>query len=226
MRPKRLQIQSGGFSLVEALVAIAVIGVTAAMIPPIVTLSVAARAQNQRIEQAYLAAQGYIDLIRLRMERGLAGTTVPVFVSDLNRLAPLRGEASLDQVPAPSAAELQTAPFCDLRNVTAPVGAPCRLDINGDRQADFGIQAFRIRQRTTPDGMPIAFAFGVRVYPRAVVRRIYNGPLGTQPATIRLGAPESASNPLAVQYGRVFVPDSSLSLGSLCITLGGTDCPR
>jgi len=57
MVPMRLR-GDGGFSLVEALVGIAIVGVTAAMIPPIMTLSVAARAQNQRVEQATRLAQG------------------------------------------------------------------------------------------------------------------------------------------------------------------------
>lgn len=229
MMSRRLQqVQSGGFSLIEALVAIAIIGVTAALIPPIVTLSVAARAQNQRIEQAYLAARGYIDIIRLRMERGLAGGSLTDFISALNQLAPLEGADSLDEVPAPTASALRTAPFCDLKNPATPVGGLCRLDVNGDGQADFGIQAFRVRQQTAPNGLPIAFMFGVRVYPRAIVRGVYSGPLGTQPSTVRLGAPETASNPLAVQYGRVLVPDSSFSLFSMCVMLGGsdTDCQQ
>ncbi|MEN9254303.1 MAG: prepilin-type N-terminal cleavage/methylation domain-containing protein [Gloeomargarita sp. GMQP_bins_44] len=222
------QTPNDGFSLIEVVVATAIIGITAALIPPIVTLSVAARAQNQRVEQANLVAQGYIDLIRLRMERGLAGRTLAEFINDLDRLAPIHGAASLDAVPPPSASALRNADLCilegDLRSPdrTQLRRAPCRLDINNDGRPDFGIQAFRIRQQTAPNGRPLAFLFGVRVYSRAVVQGTYTGPLGTQPASIRLGASESLSNPLAVQYGRVFMPDSPDSLGAICLSLGGS----
>ncbi|MEN9217089.1 MAG: prepilin-type N-terminal cleavage/methylation domain-containing protein [Gloeomargarita sp. HHBFW_bins_162] len=222
----RLHAQSG-FSLIEALVGIAIVGVTAAMIPPVMMLSVAARAQNQRVEQATRLAQGHMDLIRLRMERGPAGGTIGAFVADIDRLAPVAGGASFEEVAPPAASALASAPLCNLKSPTTPVGPPCRVDIDGNGEADFGLQAFRIRQETAPDGLPISFLFGVRVYPRAVVQGTYSGPLGIYPAKSRLGAPESASNPLAVQYSRILLPDSSRSLGSICRTLGGDEasCP-
>ncbi|WAS06596.1 type II secretion system protein [Gloeomargaritales cyanobacterium VI4D9] len=221
MVSKRFHVH-GGFSLIEALVGIAIVGVTAAMLPPILTLSVAARAQNQRVEQATRLAQGHLDLVRLRMERGPAGQPASVFTADIDRLAPLAGGASVETVPAPAANALKTAPFCDLDHPTTPVGPPCRVDIDRDGQADFGLQAFRIRQRIF-NGVPISFVVGVRVYPRAVVQGTYTGALGIQPAQMRLGAPETASNPLAVQYSAVLLPDSPGSLGSFCRTLGGSD---
>jgi prepilin-type N-terminal cleavage/methylation domain-containing protein len=225
MVSKRFHVH-GGFSLIEALVGIAIVGVTAAMLPPILTLSVAARAQNQRVEQATRLAQGHLDLVRLRMERGPAGQPASVFIADINRLAPLEGGASVKDVAPPGAGALQAAPFCDLDNPTTPVGPPCRVDIDGDGQADFGLQAFRIRQQVAPSGVPVSFVVGVRVYPRAVVQGTYTGALGIEPAQMRLGAPETASNPLAVQYSRILVPDSSRSLGSICRSLGGsgTNC--
>ena len=225
MVSKRFHVH-GGFSLIEALVGIAIVGVTAAMLPPVLTLSVAARAQNQRVEQATRLAQGHLDLVRLRMERGPAGQPASVFIADIERLAPLAGGASVEAVPPPAANALKTAPFCDLNHPTTPVGPPCRVDIDGDGQADFGLQAFRIRQITASGGVPVSFVVGVRVYPRAVVQGTYTGTLGIQPAQMRLGAPETASNPLAVQYSRILVPDSSRSLGSICRSLGGsgTNC--
>ncbi len=222
MVSKRFHVH-GGFSLIEALVGIAIVGVTAAMLPLILTLSVAARAQNQRVEQATRLAQGHLDLVRLRMERGPAGQPAAVFIADIERLAPLAGGASVETVPAPAANDLRTAPFCNLNNPTTPVGPPCRVDIDRDGQADFGLQAFRIRQQVAPNGVPVSFVLGVRVYPRAVVQGTYTGALGIQPAQMRLGAPETASNPLAVQYSTVLLPDSPGSLGSFCRTLGGSD---
>lgn len=225
MVSKRFHVH-GGFSLIEALVGIAIVGVTAAMLPPILTLSVAARAQNQRVEQATRLAQGHLDLVRLRMERGPAGQPATVFIADIERLAPLEGGASVEAVPPPAANALKTALFCDLDNPTTPVGPPCRVDIDGDGQADFGLQAFRICQQVAPGGVPVSFVVGVRVYPRAVVQGTYTGALGIQPAQMRLGAPETASNPLAVQYSAVFFPDSTLSLESLRLTVGArsTSC--
>ncbi|WP_247219382.1 type II secretion system protein [Synechococcus sp. C9] len=225
MVSKRFHVH-GGFSLIEALVGIAIVGVTAAMLPPILTLSVAARAQNQRVEQATRLAQGHLDLVRLRMERGTAGQPATVFIADIERLAPLEGGASVETVPAPAANALKTAPFCDLDHPTTPVGPPCRVDIDRDGQADFGLQAFRICQQVAPGGVPVSFVVGVRVYPRAVVQGTYTGALGIQPAQMRLGAPETASNPLAVQYSAVFFPDSTLSLESLRLTVGArsTSC--
>jgi hypothetical protein len=101
------------------------------------------------------------------------------------------------------------------------------VDIDGDGQPDFGLQAFRICQQTNPaNGVPISFVLGVRVYPRAVVQGTYTGALGIQPSQSRLGAPETASNPLAVQYSAVFLPDSPLSLELLRRTVGArsTSC--
>jgi type II secretory pathway pseudopilin PulG len=225
MVPMRLR-GDAGFSLVEALVGIAIVGVTAAMIPPIMTLAVAARAQNQRVEQATRLAQGHLDLVRLRMERGPAGQPATVFIADIERLAPLAKGSSVEEVAAPEAKKLRTSPFCDLNHPTNPVGPPCRIDINRDGQPDFGLQAFRICQQTAANGVPISFVLGVRVYPRAVVQGTYGGPLGIQPSQSRLGAPETASNPLAVQYSAVFLPDSPLSLELLRRTVGArsTSC--
>jgi type II secretory pathway pseudopilin PulG len=217
-----------GFSLIEALVGIAIIGVTAAMIAPIITLSVAARAQNQRVEQGYLIARGHLELVRLRTERGWKGSGEAAYVNDLDVLVPLESGATIADVPAPTAFDFNR--FCNLENPTTPVGPPCWVDINNDGQPDFALQAFRFAQQIARSSsgiqVPVSFTFGVRVYPRAVAQRTYTGPLGVVPGQVRLTNTEGVSNPVAVQVSNILKGDLPASLGSMCRTLGGSaNCP-
>ena len=63
-------VNNSGLTLIECLVAIAVIGLTAAVMAPVMVFSMATRVQSQRAEQALQIAQGEIDQIRLMAERG------------------------------------------------------------------------------------------------------------------------------------------------------------
>jgi type II secretory pathway pseudopilin PulG len=210
--------------LIEALVGIAIVGVTAAFISPLISLSVAARAQNQRVEQGYLIARGHLELVRLRMERGWRESGETQFINDINRLVPLEGAATVEAVPPLAPASFTQ--LCNLKHPTTPVGPPCRLDINNDGQPDFAIQAFRIQQQktTTSAGVsvPVSFIMGVRVYGRAVAQRTYTGTLGITPGQVRLTNAEGVSNPVAVQYSNILKGDLPESLGNLCRTLGGS----
>ena len=63
-----------GLTLLECLVAIAVIALTGAMIGPPLVMAAATRVQNRRAEQALQLAQGEVDRIRAMVIRGTTNT--------------------------------------------------------------------------------------------------------------------------------------------------------
>jgi prepilin-type N-terminal cleavage/methylation domain-containing protein len=60
----------GGFTLIESLVAIIIVSITVVAISPPIFWATATRVQNRRAEQALAIAQGTIDQVRARVERG------------------------------------------------------------------------------------------------------------------------------------------------------------
>ena len=62
--------KTDGLTLIECLVAIALIGISTAVIAPVMVFSVATRVQSQKAEQAIQVAQGEVEKIRLLAERG------------------------------------------------------------------------------------------------------------------------------------------------------------
>jgi prepilin-type N-terminal cleavage/methylation domain-containing protein len=78
-----------GFTLIESLVAIIVISVTVVAISPPIFWAAATRVQNRRAEQALSIAQGSIDQVRGKIERGGATARVlPVAVTSVGRPNP------------------------------------------------------------------------------------------------------------------------------------------
>ena len=189
-----------GLTLIECLVAIAVIGLTAAVIAPVMVFSVATRLQSQRAEQAIQLAQGEVDKIRLLAERG--GDFSSALAS-----YPITTAASVAATGAPT-----SAPNYSLNSTTTNVAKQVNL---GNSNNKFAVQVFR-SAGSTPTGspVPIAFDIGVRVYDYNAIQR-YSGSLRTDLAALRFtsGEGQRSTRPLAVIYTGIFQGDRD---GALC----------
>ena len=178
---------SQGLTLIECLVAIAVIGVTSAMIAPVMVFSMATRIQSQRAEQALHVAQGEVENVRLMLERG--GN----FSSAL-RAYPITSAASVAGTAAPLS-------FSTTLNSTTTNVAKT-LNIDSDVEDEFAVQVFR-SAGSTPTGsfVPVAFELGVRVYDIRAIQE-NSGSLQTDPVALSFTAGEGdrGVRPLAVIY--------------------------
>ena len=207
-RATKPRSNEAGLTLIECLVAIAVIGITTASIGPMMVFSVATRVQNQRTEQALQLAQAEIDKVRLTVEQGgdygQRLQNISLFRIPSNSSTPAT-------VPAPMSFIASTA------SVTSTDQAR-RVDIDGDGTADFAIQIFRTRGievparagGTTPS-TPVAFRMGVRVYDA----RANVGSLLTEQVSLSFTSGEGQRNrrPLAVLYSEIAQGDRD---GALC----------
>ncbi|MGC1309709.1 MAG: prepilin-type N-terminal cleavage/methylation domain-containing protein [Phormidesmis sp.] len=192
-----------GLTLIECLVAIAVIASTIGVIAPITVLAVATRVQNQRAEQAFHIAQSEIDRVRLMIERGgnytlsdIASSTAGVAVSDLN------------SVPPPE-------DINDIGASTTTTNAKA-VDINNNGENDFAVQIFRTNN---PDGInasgqPVAFELGVRVYKARAVENYTAEELSSEQASLTLtsGEGQGTIRPLSVIYTTIVKSDRQESL--------------
>ena len=89
----------GGFTLIESLVAIIIVSVTVVAISPPIFWATGTRVQNRRAEQALSIAQGTIDQVRARVERG-GSTALELPAIDTGAAA---GKRPNPDAPAPSA---------------------------------------------------------------------------------------------------------------------------
>lgn len=173
--------RQAGLTLIESVVAIAVIGITVALASPVVLLSVATRVQNQRAEQAWRLAQSEIDNIRLLVERG--GD-----YSDEIGVYPITGAATVQETAAPVRFE------DDLDDMNPLIAR--EVSIDGDEDPEFAVQVFRTAgiSAGTP-AVPIGFEVGVRVYDhRAAEPNVADGLLETEEARLGLTGPGSELN--------------------------------
>ncbi len=175
--------EQAGLTLIESVVAIAVIGITVAVASPVVVLSVATRVQNQRAEQAWRLAQSEIDNIRLLVERG------GDYSAELG-VYPETTEANIQDTAAP------TSFAADFDN-TDPLIAR-EVSIDGDNVPEFAVQVFRTEDaqaaRDATDTVSIGFEVVARVYDhRAAEPNL--GALETDEARLGLTGPGSEPNP-------------------------------
>ncbi|MEL7351848.1 MAG: type II secretion system protein [Cyanobacteria bacterium P01_A01_bin.116] len=191
-----------GLTLIECLVAIAVMGFTAAAIGPMMIFSVATRVQNQRAEQALQLAQAEVDRVRLVVELG------GEYKNKLDAL-PLPSTTTTSEVRlvAPPAQFFSTA-----GSVSLPTHART-LDTDNDGDEDYAIQLFRT-EGVSVGSTPIVFDVGVRVYDAR--RSEPNlGSLTAEPAGLKFTSSEGqgGTRPLAVLYTQIAQGDRD---GSLC----------
>lgn len=203
----KLRSTEDGLTLIECLVAIAVIAVTVSAIAPMLVFSVATRVQSQKTNQALLLAQGEIDKIRLTVEQG------GDYGDRLNELRVVTADASVTDVANVGAPDT----FVDDPDDVNSVDEARRVDIDGDGDTDFAIQLFRtVGIELPPDNggtanTPVAFEVGVRVYDA----RSEGNTLVTEEAGLAFtsGVGDRDSQPLAVLYSQVAQGDRN---GSLC----------
>lgn len=184
-----------GFTLVECIMAIVVLGIVGAAIAPMLVISVATRINSQKSEQALQLAQGEIDRVRVLMERG---------EGDSVEMPPATGDNSeVDSVSAPDTLE---AALADIDAVTDARA----IDIDGDTESDFAIQSYTTKT-DYEDGLPQVFDLGVRVYD---ARAFTSGEsLGTDEASLTLtsGSGNRTQLPLAVLATRVVFSENGQS---------------
>ena len=217
-----------GLTLIECLVAIAVIALTSASIAPVMILSVATRVQNQKVEQALQIAQGEVDRVRLLVER------TPIYSSPDLRLAeytgapipstPTSGGTAITTMPVPTSSVSKST--WTASGYTPTTTAAKEIDTNGDNVPDFVVQSFR-GGAVMNNTMPVAFDMGVRVYDYNAVRSapgtLVSG-LDTEAAGLGFtsGEGQRGRRPLAVLYTQISNSDSALSLCGYVEYLGNS----
>ncbi|MEL6358557.1 MAG: hypothetical protein AAFQ01_01295 [Bacteroidota bacterium] len=186
-----------GLTLIECLVAIAVIASTIGVIAPVTILAVATRVQNQRAEQAIHIAQSELNRVRLTVERGGNFT--------LSNIPSTTG--TLDSVPPPE--NLDSVAASTSTNAARPV------DVNDDGRNDYAVQLFRTYNPTgMVESTPVAFELGVRVYKARTIQEFTSTQLTTDQAALTLtsGEGKGYTRPLAVLYTTIVKSDRPDSL--------------
>lgn len=207
------QKSEAGLTLLECLVAIAVISITSALIAPVVVISVATRVQSQTAEQALQVAQGEIDNVRSVVER--SGD----YTSDDLGIASVTTTTVATDVAAPAT----TAADYDLTNATVAK----TIDVDRDGDPDFAVQTFRTQGRADSDGRPIAFEIGSRVYTYQAVNdnaaNLEDPPTGGARLALTSSTGEGMDDqrPVAVLYSRIVKSDETDSLCDYIEYLGG-----
>lgn len=200
-----------GLTLLECLVAIAVIALTGAMIGPPLVMAAATRIQNRRAEQALQLAQGEVDRIRAMVITGEASVAkLPAMVT----------AGYLQDHPAPDmlmAGELKS-PECNTYEPTTDVTESNEVlavdvdgkDDTGNCEADFLIQSFR----GNLDGVEGTrdFYLMVRVY--SAKAQDYFGTLKEEQASLGFttGDGDYWQKPLAVLTTRINQSDNDAAL--------------
>ncbi|MEO0767917.1 MAG: prepilin-type N-terminal cleavage/methylation domain-containing protein [Cyanobacteria bacterium J06649_4] len=214
--------EDAGLTLIECMVAIAVIAITTAMIAPMMIFAVATRVQNQKTEQAVQLAQAEIDKIRRVVEQG----------GDYgDRLAAL----SLVPVDVVSTPVDVIAPDAFIPNATITASTATteeharRVDVDGDGSTDFAIQLFRTRGiEVLPQSAdvvlstPVVFDIGVRIYDSRAENNVSS--LLTEDAGLAFtsGEGDRSRQPLAVLYSQITQGDRDAALCQYWTYTGST----
>lgn len=215
-----------GFSLLECLVAIAVIGLTASLVLPPLFIAAASRVQNRRAEQALQIAQAEVSRIQTLVATGRHN---PV---DLPQAIVFPGN-SANRVRPPASANAQyrksVVPGLDCNTYTGqqiPFTTALPVDVDGedtngdgDRcEPDFFLQVFRDNGLRLPgtDTRPSSFRLGVRVYSEIAAWAEMNQNL-VEVASLQVtsGTGNQRLRPLAVLYPTVSWSDRPGSLGCM-----------
>lgn len=147
------QSRKSGFTIVESLVAIVVVGVLMTAIAPVIALAVGTRVQARRVELATQAARAYIDGIR-------SGAITPPTTT----VAPSTSKYILSSAPVPTT--LASLYCVDLDNLDGD-GISFGDADNGctsSSVSDLAIQAFRSEVTNATNDPQKGYKLGVRVY--------------------------------------------------------------
>ncbi|MEB3212698.1 MAG: prepilin-type N-terminal cleavage/methylation domain-containing protein [Leptolyngbyaceae bacterium] len=217
-----------GLTLMECIVAIAVIALTGAMIGPPLVLAAATRLQNRRVEQSTQIAQGEIDRIR---------TLVTLSDHSRDNIPAATLQTNLDDEVAPAASFnlLKSVnagcanPYDESDDGPVPINQALPIDIDGDCEEDFLVQTFRDEGSFSSqedargnNGRPNNFNVMVRVYAANAAENY--GSLGTEPASLRFtsGEGNQRQRPLAVLTSEMSWSDTDGSL--FCYHSTNNDC--
>ena len=197
-----------GLTLIESLVAIAVIAVVITSFTPAIFISVATRIQNRRAEQALQLAQGEIDRVRRTVEQGIYDN-----IKDL----PPKGSAPDNQAEQQGPPNQDTSTLPSGYSFTNNASTGLLVDINGDQTPDFVVQTYRTTGVQDLQGKVVAFSIGVRVY-SAVVRQNFNDleqpPIRAASLQFSTALGQQRRRPLAVMYTNIVRSDTQTSLCS------------
>ncbi|MEA5466009.1 prepilin-type N-terminal cleavage/methylation domain-containing protein [Leptothoe sp. PORK10 BA2] len=195
--------KNDGLTLLESLVAIVVIGISVAVMSPMVILSVATRVQSQQAEQAFQIAQAEVDRIKLIVERG--GDYTLNIASTPNTVLSTADFNTAPKGPVP-------APKNIAANYSATSDSAKGIDVDNDGNNDYAVQVFKTAGSTTSTGKPVAFDLGIRVYRADVVNPANS--LSVEQAYLGLtsGEGQSATRPLATIYTSIIKSDTDRSL--------------
>lgn len=204
-----------GLTLMECLVAIAVIALTSAMIGPPLVLSAATRLQNQRVEQALQIAQGEVDRLQ---------ALVSLSEHQRRALPNVTNVANLEAQAGPRGAIAQMRSIDDTCSTyngdPLPTDQVLPIDIDGDCEEDFLMQVFRddgefsgAEDNRGASGRPSRFNMMVRVY-AANASENFGSLDNPEPASLRFtsGQGNQRERPLAVLTSQLSWSDSDGSL--------------
>ncbi|MBT9311513.1 type II secretion system protein [Leptothoe kymatousa] len=193
-----LDTNNQGLTLIECLVAIAVIGISMAVTAPMIVLSVATRTQSQRADQALQIAQAEVDRIRFTVINNdtYAVSAATVAVNSVGNFV---------AVAAPE--DINNAAY------STTSAAAKGIDVDGDGNPDYAAQIFKT-VGSTVGTTPVAFDLGVRIYDADAVNTKTSAQLDVDQARIGLtsGEGQRGTKPLSVIYTSVIKSDTSRSL--------------
>jgi type II secretory pathway pseudopilin PulG len=211
------------------LIAVAVIGITSALILPPLFVAAASRVQNRRAEQALQIAQGEVDRIQTMVASGyhtdprLPATGTTSATVGLNTIAPPASVASsfLKSV------KTGTGGCNTYTGQQIPANQALSVDVDGDCTADFYMQVFRdnAANNIAAGGTQRSnFRLAVRVYSALALPNFGSMSTPVLPASLQITSGEGNQRlrPLAVLYSQAVWSDQSISLCKLQQQLGST----
>lgn len=224
-----------GLTLIECLVAIIMVGIIAALISPVLVISVATRVNSQRTEQAMALAQAEIDGVRAVMERGRltadsVDTLLPPaieFTGDAVEQKTAGGQAYTIEYPQAIDGPDASRQLLDLDATYEDFDDAFdarQVDTTGDGNANFAVQVYRSQGQVDSNNLPVAFSMGVRVYDVRAFENTASGNLDTEQARAGVISTEGdrGNLPLAVLYTTVAKADIANSYCDYIEFLGGT----
>jgi len=218
-----------GVTLLECLIAVAVIGITSALILPPLFVAAASRVQNRRAEQALQIAQGEVDRIQTMVASGY---------HTVARLPDVGTAARLDNISPPTgvagylkSVKTGTGGCNTYTGEKIPVNQALSVDVDGDCTADFYMQVFRdnaANNTAVGTDRPSNFRLAVRVYSALALTNFGSMSTPVLPASLQITSGEGNQRlrPLAVLYSQAVWSDQSISLCKLQQQLGGTTPPN
>ncbi|MDZ8188357.1 MAG: hormogonium polysaccharide secretion pseudopilin HpsB [Nostoc sp. ChiSLP02] len=145
-----LRNSTGGFTIIESLVAILVVSVLLVAIAPVLSLSVATRVQSRRVELATQAARSYIDAVKTKKVAAPTST----------------GSNTLTAYAAPTATGTLTCPTANSYCTSSTELYCVDFDSSGSCEntslTDMIVQGFRYNSASS--NASSGYALGVRVY--------------------------------------------------------------